>query len=59
MSIYIQHFELDEFMLQVQSRLSTDQQAVIDAMDININARSKTIITYIYLAEIFYKPRTT
>ena len=46
-----QRVELDEIMFQVQSRLSTDQQAVIDAMDIEEHARSKTVIAYIYAAE--------
>lgn len=46
-----QRVELDEIMFQVQSRLSTDQQAIIDAIDIEEHARSKTVIAYIYSAE--------
>ncbi|KAL8826241.1 MAG: hypothetical protein Q9191_003926, partial [Dirinaria sp. TL-2023a] len=43
-----QRVELDEIMFQVQSRLSSEQQAIIDAMDIEEHARSKTLISYIY-----------
>ena len=46
-----QRVELDEIMFQVQSQLSTDQQAVIDAVDIEEHARSKTIIACIYAAD--------
>lgn len=43
-----QRVELDEIMYQVQSRLPSNQQTVVDAMDIEELARGKTIITYIY-----------
>ena len=46
-----QRVELDEIMFQVQSRLSSEQQAIIDAMDIEEHARSKTLIAYIYAPE--------
>ena len=46
-----QRVELDEVMFRVQSRLSTGQQAVVDAMDIEACARSKTVIAFIYAAE--------
>ena len=46
-----QRVELDEIMFQVQSRLATDQQAVIDAINMEEHARSKTVVAYIYAAE--------
>ena len=46
-----QRVELDEIMFQVQSRLSTDRQAVIDAINIEEHARSKTVVAYVYAPE--------